>query len=316
MSRTVIVTGGAGFVGSHIIRRLLLKNYEVHLVTRRGGSLWRIDDIKDKITIHYGLLEDLTQLASFLKKNRSFGILHLATYGTYPLQNEVKTILDVNIIGVMNLLEAYEKSPCPRLVVAGSSSEYGKKEGPMHENDILEPNNLYGAAKAAQTLLCQAFAKSSSKSIVILRLFSVYGAYEQERRLVRSVIESALQKKPIQLASGKEARDFIYASDVADAFIHVLEYDTAFHGDIFNIGTGIQTTIENLAKTIKSLVGVDVPIQLNAYKGRAWDSTTWVADITKTKNTLSWHANTNLHDGVRQTIEWYKRYAGQSHRTT
>lgn len=305
IGKEILVTGAAGFIGANLVRRLLKEDYIVHAITSKGGNLWRLKNVEKKIVIHEGLLDDLKKIKQLFRKITPYAVFHLATYGSYPFQQDTHMMIDTNIIGTLNLLESLKEVNYKQLVVTGSSSEYGKKEKPMKESDLLAPNNYYAVTKAAQTHLCQVYAQSNRKPLVIFRLFNVYGPYEEKGRLVRSVIESALAKKPISLASGREARDFTYVLDVVDAFMHVLK-QKQFIGEIFNIGTGIQTTIGELAKTIVYLVGQKVPIRLGAYKGREWDAFHWKADISKAKSVLGWSPKTSLNEGLRKTIEWYR----------
>ncbi len=307
MKKTIVITGAGGFVGANLTRRLLKSQARIHIITRKNGNLWRLSGVLNKLTVHEGLLEDKKKLTSLFKRIKPYGVYHLATYGAYHTQEDPRKMVDVNIHGTLNLLESLKDIPYHQLVVTGSSSEYGKKEKPMNESDYLEPNSYYGAMKASQTYLCQTFAKTTKHPLIIFRLFSVYGPYEEKGRLVRSVIETALQKKPILLATGKEARDFIYVDDVVDAFIHALQRKVAA-GEVFNIGTGKQTTIKELAEKVRSLVGVHVPIKLNVYPGRSWDTYHWKASTYKTRNKLGFRASTTLNAGLLKTIEWYKTH--------
>lgn len=306
MGRKAIVTGGSGFIGANLVNKLLEKKFQVHIITRENGDLWRLNDIKNKITVHQGILNDCVSLKKLFKKNSPFTIFHLAAYGSYPFQQDVETMIDVDIKTTYRLLECLRQTKYDNLIIAGSSSEYGKKSKLMDELDLLEPNNFYAAAKAAQTHFCQVFAKTYNMSLIILRLFNVYGPFEEEGRLVRSVIESVLNNKPVRLATGKEARDFIYVEDVADAFVYAAS-KKKIKGEIFNIGTGKQTTIKTLAQEVFRLMKMKPKILLNAYKGRKWDSYNWKADVDKTNKILGWKSNVSLEEGLLKTIKWYEQ---------
>lgn len=123
---------------------------------------------------------------------------------------------------------------------------------------------------------------------------------------MRSVIESAITNSPIQLASGKEARDLIFIDDVVDAYMNTLQ-NNAFRGEVFNIGTGIQTSILQLARKVKRLVNSGSRIQLNAYPGRPWDTYHWKADMQKTKRYFGWTSTYTLEHGLKETIAWYRK---------
>lgn len=304
MKKNVVVTGAAGFIGVDLVQSLLKEGYEVHAVTRKNGSLWRLEKIKSSIHIHEIGLNNRKQLSSLFKRLSPHAVFHLAAYGSYPSQTDMRQLIQTNITGTVNLLETLHSINCEHLIVVGSSSEYGKKAEPMKETDFLEPNNFYSVCKAAQTHLVQAYAKVYGKPVTILRLFNVYGYFEEKGRLVRSVIESVLQKKPILLAKGKEARDFIFVEDVSDACLYAMKRGP-MKGEVFNIGTGVQTTTLQLAQRVIDLIGVSVPIHLNAYAGRSWDTTVWVADMTKTKKVFGWKPKYDLTAGLKKTIAWY-----------
>lgn len=306
MKQTIVVTGGSGFVGAQVVRTLVKERWDVHVILREQSSLARIADLTNRITLHPGVLHSPKKLTSVMKKIAPFAIYHLATHGSYPSQQNEQTMIDVNIKGTMNLLQSLVDIDYKQLVVAGTSSEYGEKDRPMKETDVLEPNNFYAATKAAQTMLCQAFAKKYKKSVAILRLFSVYGPDEEKGRLVRSVVESTLIGQPILLASGREARDFVFLDDVVKAFLHVARQKKFFDGEIFNIGTGLQTTTYQLARMVLKLMSVSIPICLNVYPGRPWDSYHWRANTRKTTSMLRWKPSYSLEEGLTKTIQWYR----------
>lgn len=307
MKKVVVVSGANGFIGSALVRKLIEKKFNVHALVSSKSSLSRLKDVEGEISIHRGLLENKKNLSSFMTTIKPYGIFHLATYGSYPFQQDIHKMINTNIIGTLNFLESLKEVKYKQLVVAGSSSEYGKKDGLMKESDLLMPNNYYAATKVNQTHLCQVYSQASHKPLVILRLFNVYGPYEEKGRLVRSVIDSALAKKPILLASGSEARDLVYVEDVVDVFMHILK-QRQFFGEIFNIGTGRQTTIKELAQTVVRLTKSKSEIKLNTYKGRPWDSNHWQADMRKTKTVLNWSPKFTLRQGLQKTIRWYKVY--------
>lgn len=304
MNQKVVITGAGGFIGAFLTRKLIKKGYKVHAFVRSKKSLWRLKDILSEIKVFEDLLNNKVQLKKTLKKIDPIYVFHLATYGAYPTQQDLDKMIETNIVGTSNILDALSGLSCKSIVIAGSSSEYGKKEKQMVETDHLEPNNFYGATKAAQTQISQAYAATSDLPIIVLRLFNVYGPFEEKGRLVRSVIESVLSKKEILLATGKEARDLIYIEDVVDAFIHAAK-SRVKNGSVINIGTGKQTTIRDLAQKVIEITGVKVRIKLNSYPGRKWDTNHWRASTRKTSEVLKWKPKYTLKKGLEKTIKWY-----------
>ena len=154
----VLVTGALGFVGACVVRELVARRQEVHLLLRRDSQTWRLDDVRDQVTAHRASLVDAEATRAVVLDVRPRAVLHLATHGAYESQADARVILQTNILGTYNLLAASAESGVKVFVNAGSSSEYGFKAQPMKETDRLEPNSFYAVSKAAQTHLCSLLA--------------------------------------------------------------------------------------------------------------------------------------------------------------
>ncbi len=199
-------------------------------------------------------------------------------------------------------MEASSDIPYKLFVNTGSSSEYGYKPKPMKEIDVLVPDSFYAATKASGTLLTQVFARKYQKPICTFRLFSVYGPYEEPTRFVPIVISSAIQKTPVQITAGKICRDFIYVDDVVSAYIRAMNRKIT-PGEIFNIGTGLQFSNDEIARVIKK-INLSLIVQKGAFPKRLWDTGFWVADISKTKKLLGWKPQYTLEKGLKKTYAW------------
>jgi len=300
-----LVTGAAGFVGACLVRRLVKMGLRVHALVSPDGNLWRIEDLLPSITLHRGDITDENFVRSIIGKSSPSIVYHLAAHGAYPTQNHPKHILMTNVLGTCNLLEALSNIPYKLFVNTGSSSEYGFKQKPMQENDLPEPNSYYAVAKLAQTMLCQYTAKSQKKPIVTFRLFSVYGPYEEPTRLVPTIIRRCLQGEALQMVSPTTVRDFIFVEDVMDAYLNV-ERLQGCGGEIFNIGTGRQVSLKEMTDAVIKVTSSSVEVNWNAMQERIWDSSVWVGDVAKAKQSFDWQAKTSLEQGLIQTMEWLK----------
>lgn len=301
--KTVVITGGAGFVAANLARSFL-QEFAVHLIVRPDSNLWRLESIRKQVRIHPLGLGDTAMLRSLFTDIHPSYIVHTAAYGAYPSQQDTDMLVDVNIKGAIHLLEALRDIPYQRCIIFGSSSEYGKKRTAMQETDLLEPNNMYAVTKAAQTHIAQQYARVSGKPISVFRLFNVYGPMEERGRLVRNVIEASLAGTDIKLATGREARDFIFVDDIAAACRMAFARQLP-SGGLYNIGTGKQTTIAQLAQLVVCLTGSKSHIIRNAYEGRPWDTFHWKASTRHTARGLGWKAQTSLRAGLLRTIASY-----------
>lgn len=304
----VFITGISGYVGAGLARRLLGEGCEVHGLVRPAANLWRLENIKTSIILHDGDLLDKESMMRAVFTAKPDTVFHLGTYGSYPTQKDKEKILETSVLSTLWLLEAAQKIGVKMFVNTGTSSEYGLKDHPMREDEIIAPNSFYAVGKAAQTLLGQHFAHEEKLPVVTLRLFSVYGPpYEEPARLVPTVILNALQSKDILLSNPRIARDFTYIDDVIDAHI-IAAKRPDLSGQVFNVGTGIQNTLEQLVDAILAETKSSSKVVIGAYEGRNFDAFTWVADIGKTEKLLGFSPRFNLVNGLKESIVWLKQH--------
>jgi len=304
--KRVLITGGAGFIGANLIRKLLKLNYSVNLILRKSSNLWRIKNILNKVKIYKVDLLDKKQLTKIVVRINPDFIIHLATYSNYRKQTDAKEMIDINIKGTLNLLLASKDIDYKLFINTGSSSEYGIKNEPMKETDLLEPMSFYAATKASATFLCQIFAKEYQKPIVTLRPFSVFGPYEEKNRFIPTIIKAVIENKSIKLTPGNQRRDFIYVDDIVDIYIKSLSYGKKLSGQILNMGTGIEYANDEVVKALFKTTNKKVKIEKGAYPKRIWDTSHWIADMSKTKRVLNWKPKFTLGKGLRYTYNWFK----------
>jgi nucleoside-diphosphate-sugar epimerase len=302
-SKTVFVTGGNGFIGANLVRLLLKKDYKIHILVRKNADLWRIKNLIKEIKIHEADICQSEKLKSILTKVNPNYIFHLASYGNSAEDTNLIEMISVNILGLRNLLEATKEINYKAFVISGSSSEYGFKNKPMIETDILEPNSYYSATKASATLIAQSFAILNNKPITIARPFSVYGPYEEENRLIPTVIKLALANKEIPVTAGKVKRDFIFVEDLVNALLKIANSKLR-NGEIINLGTGKQSGNDDVVKTIGNLLNKKLSVRIGKFSKRAWDTNYWVANNRKAKQLLRWEPKYSLTQGVKKTINW------------
>lgn len=302
-NKTVLITGGSGFIGANLVRSLINQNAKPHLFLRSEANTWRLKNVLRKIKIHNTDITNKPAVKKIIKKIKPQVIFHLAVYGAYPQQTNLETTIRTNIFGTVNLLEAIKNSQTV-LVNTGTSSEYGFKNKPMKETDSLEPTFAYAASKAATSWLGRIFSQQFNQPIITLRPFSIYGDWEEPTRFIPTIINNCLKNQPIKLVAGKQVRDFLYVEDMVKAYL-MAGQRLDLRGEIFNIGSGKQVLVSEVAREIIKLVNNPVTVKVGAYQPRQWEANNWQADISKAKKILKWQPQFSLEQGLKKTITWW-----------
>lgn len=306
-TQRAFVTGASGFIGANLARRLLHEGREVHLLLRPGRDDWRLDGLKDAVTIWAGSVEDRQAVAAALAVARPHEVYHLAAYGAYPVQDDLAAAVTVNVLGCATVLEAaLEQSPQVSIVVAGSSSEYGFCEEPPPETKLPRPSSHYAATKAGATLLAGQLARVRGARICTLRLYSVYGPYEEPTRFIPQLISHGLENRLPPLAAPDTARDFVHVDDVVAAFLSAATATGLEPGEVLNVGTGVQTTLAEAVEMARLLLRVDQEPKFETMPPRAWDTAAWVANANRIRERLGWRPRLDFQDGLQSTIDWFR----------
>jgi len=307
-NKRVLVTGANGFIGSHLVKKLVDQETKVFALVSPRSSLDRIQYLESKISIVKCDLLDPPSLSAITSKIYPQIIFHLASYGVYLNQSDMLRMSHVNVFGLTNLLTALETVNFECFVNTGTAIEYGFKKLPMKETDVLEPNNFYGATKAAATLLLQAYAIRHNRKIITLRPFYVYGPGEKETRLIPTMIQAALQKVELKLTSLTETRDFVFIEDLLNAYL-LAASDQNKNCHIINIGTSIETTFKQVIGIIEDLTSEKINITQGTYAQRPWSSNCWAADASLAMQILNWSPIHTLREGISSVLQCY--YAQQ-----
>ena len=305
--KKVLVTGATGFIGANLARRLISLGFNVNLILRARSNPWRIKDILSKVKIYEGDLRDQKTLNKLVNKIKPQIIYHLATYGSYPsFQKDLQQMIQTNIVGTANLLNTCSKVGFDLFVNTGTSSEYGIKNAPISETDLLEPNNDYGVTKATATLLCQSIAKRNNLPIATLRFFSAYGYYEEPFRLIPTVIRACLKNERLLLSSPNSVRDFCFVEDIVDAYLTVASVKN-ISGEIFNVSVGKQYTVGAVVDKIIELSQAKMKPEWDKMPKHQNEPKSWVADISKAEKFFKWKPKYSLNEGLKKTITWFQQ---------
>lgn len=304
--KKILVTGATGFVGANLVRRLVKEKYELHILTRERSNVWRIKDIISKLHIHEIDLTEKKHLFKLMDRVRPNYIFHLANLGLYGgVDSPIKKSIEVNLLGLINLIESADKINYDYFINTGSSSEYGTKTVPIKETDFCQPETNYAITKLAATLFAQAYAKRNKKPLVTLRLFSPFGPFDHPSRLIPQIILKMLKDDDISITSPNNVRDYIFIEDVIEAYMLCMKNSGKLCGEVFNIGRGNQISIKDVLELLANLIGFKGKIR---YQDKASDKKmVWQADILKAKQKLGWQPTKTLRSGLNKTVEWFKK---------
>ncbi len=232
-------------------------------------------------------------------------IFHLAAFGAYSYQTDIRTMVQTNIVGTTNLVEACLKTGFEAFVNTGSSSEYGFKDHPPSEMEGLEPNSHYSVTKASATLFCRYTARNQKVRIPTLRLYSVFGPYEEPTRLMPTLILQGLKGELPPLVNPEVARDYVYAEDVMEAYLLAANRGDQEPGAVYNVGTGVQTSLREVVDMIRRVMRVTAEPNWGSMPERLWDTDIWVSDNQKIRNELGWQPRYTFEEGFRRMVEWF-----------
>lgn len=309
----VLVTGASGFIGACLVRRLLHEGFDVHVALRPEARRWRLAAILDRLTVHSADLNDRDATSAVLERVKPAAVMHLAAYGAYESQSDARRILETTVLGGHHLLSASVASGVEVFVNAGSSSEYGYKNEPMKESDALEPNSAYAVGKAAMTHLCSLLGRTQERTaIATLRLFSVYGPWEEPTRLFPTLLRRTRAGEPLEMVAPDIARDYVYVDDVLDAFL-ALPRLAELRGEVLNIGSGTQTTLREVVEVVQDVLGRRTEVRWGAMPRRKWDTSCWQSDPRKAEELVGWKARHSLKEGVARMAAWNEEEVPLAH---
>lgn len=301
----IVVLGAGGFVGANLFRRILSTRTDVFAVLKKL-PVWRLDDIDQR----HMLEVDVTyagEMRSLIDSIKPATIFNCVSYGAYSFEAECELIYKTNFLSLLTLVTLVRDRPMGAIIHAGSSSEYGLNcAGPAESAPAL-PNSDYAVSKAAAANFISYAGKTLGVPIANLRLYSVFGPYEDSSRLIPNLVARGLNKEFPPLVNPEISRDFVYVDDVSEAFLAAATRLTPeLYGESFNIGSGRRTTIREAAEAARRIFGIEASPQFGGMSERAWDLSNWFANPAKANDQLGWTAKTSFEDGLRRTANWFR----------
>uniref|UniRef100_A0A7C5YRE0 SDR family oxidoreductase n=1 Tax=candidate division CPR3 bacterium TaxID=2268181 RepID=A0A7C5YRE0_UNCC3 len=306
-----LVTGGAGFIGSHIVEELLKRGERVRVIDNLStGKIENINAFLDRIEFFNIDLREMDKVAESVKGIDY--ILHQAAIPSVP-----RSIVDPvssnssNIDGTLNLLIAAKEAKVKRIIIASSSSVYGDSEVlPKREDMVPNPISPYAVTKLAEELYGHVFYRVYGLGTVSLRYFNVFGPRQDPESQYAAVIPKFItmmlnNEQPIIFGDGTQSRDFTYIKNVVEANILAATAPNVGHGESINIACGSSVTLNELVVKINEIIGTDIKPKYTT--PRTGDVKHSLADINKAKEMLGYSVEVPFIEGLKATISWYKR---------
>jgi NAD dependent epimerase/dehydratase len=315
MTDRVAVTGAEGFIGSHLVEALVRRGHRVRAMVLYNmfsshGWLDVLDaDIMDQVDVVFGNVCDPASVRQVVEG--AAVVYHLAALGSVPYSYcAPRSFVDTNVIGTLHVLEAVRACRTPRLVHTSTSETYGTaRTVPISEAHVLQAQSPYAASKVAADKLVESYHLSFETPAVTMRPFNTFGPRQSARAVIPAIIiQLAAGSRQLKLGALDPTRDFTYVTDTAQAFVDLGEAPaSAVVGELFNVGSGTDVAIGQLAEDIARLMGVDADIIEDTQRLRPKDSEVMrlVCDASKLRDRSGWQPRHTRDEGLRQTVEWF-----------
>jgi nucleoside-diphosphate-sugar epimerase len=307
--KRVVVTGGSGFIGSHLVKRLLEQGAQV-AVTVRYGNVIKNERLREEWTRLKVIEADLRNRGALddVRKFDPHVVFHLAAYNHVGESfRQVEECFDVNAKGTANLLDVVPGTES--FIYMSTSEVYGHQSGvPFVETMNPEPISPYAITKYAGELYCRMKQRmKGSGRIVVLRPFNAYGPYQSSKAIIPELIINCLKGRPIRTTKGEQTREFNYVGNLVDGLIDAASDKSTIEGPV-NLASGEEVAIRDLVKKIAALTDTKSSIEIGALEYRPTEIWRMFADSSRARSLFGWTPRVNLDEGLKLTVEWYRQY--------
>lgn len=313
--KQVLVTGAGGFLGSHLVEKLVKLGAKVRCFVRynsrnhQGCIELLAPEIKGKIEVIFGDLRDQEAIARAMEDIDI--VFHLGAVISIPYSYlHPREVTETNIMGTLNILAAAKDKKVEKIVHTSTSEVYGTAQHvPIDENHPQQAQSPYSASKIGADVIAQSFHRSFDLPIAVIRPFNTYGPRQSARAVIPTIITQVLTQKKIFLGAMHPTRDFTYVEDTIDGFIKIAESDKSV-GEIINVGSDFEISIGDLCDKIVTLMGRDVEVVFDASRVRPPESEVerLIADNSKAKRLLGWEPKIPFDEGLKKTIDWISEF--------
>ncbi len=302
----IAVFGAGGFIGANLVRDLVAVRGDVYAITHQSATPWRLVDVPSAAIVKCNI-NNAADVRNIFQTFKFRTVLYFATYGGYSKQTDVSLIYQTNVMGLLHTLLAAEESGVSAFVHAGSQSEYGLNCSGSREDWELNPNSHYSASKIAASYILKLWGKQKKLPCINLRLYSAFGPWEEPDRLIPKLVECGLEGSYPPFVDPDISRDFVYVSDVVRAsLLAALRGVHSARGESLNIGSGIKTTIRQVAAAARHEFGLNSDPTWGNMSNRSWDLKDWYGDPSKARDVMGWQSAVSFKDGLHAMAEWYR----------
>lgn len=298
----ILVTGATGFLGAHVVRSLLERRKTVIAAKRRGSDMWRLDEVSGRITTADMELLDPSSIDRVIALAAPDIVIHCAAYGVDYREQDMQTAFDVNVHGSFELFKACTAHRIGRFVHIGSCFEYGDKDHPVREEESLNPTTIYGATKAAASILLLQSAKNLDVELAVLRPFGMWGPLEATCRLVPQVIRACMERKELDLTGCEQVRDYTYVADIADRITDIslcMDFPT---NTTLNLGSGQPVVLKDFVLSIARELDGESLMNFKRLPYRTGEMQHLSANTTKERKLLGRLKSTPTSTGVKAML--------------
>jgi UDP-glucose 4-epimerase len=299
----VLVTGGAGFIGSHLVRRLLAQGHSV--VAYDDFSVGRRESLPatvSSLAVAEGDIRDEGRLRELFQLYRPWAVVHLAAVHFIPFCSaHPAETLAVNVVGTQSLLEVSSKADIGHFVFASSAAVYAPSDRSHREDDPTGPIDIYGLSKVFGEMLATAFHEQSGTPTHIARIFNVYGPGDNNLHVIPEIVQQLATGSVLQLGNLEARRDYIHVTDVARSLELLLDESPSPFG-IFNIGTGRTYSVAHIVELFRDCLDREIRVESREERLRPVDRPFLQADITRIAKTFAWRPQIEPRQGLAELV--------------
>lgn len=307
MKKKILVTGATGFIGKNLVESLKEK-FEVYaliLDEKEKNIIPQIDYILWKTFFDR---ENEIKTLDGKKLGKIDTVIHLASYGVNPKDNDIDKMIESNISLTKDLILNLERVSCKNIIFTGSGFEYGDKGKIKLKEDMeLNPFSLYGATKVSAFLIGKKLCESLGINYINLRLFNIFGEYEGSNRLIPQIINNYLEEKELNFTAGNQVRDYLYIKDIIEVYEMILEKNI-YNNETYNVCSSEEVTIKEFITKVADTIGINKDtLNFGIIPSRKEEALYIVGDNSKLKRDFNWNRKYSYEFGIKNMYDFFRK---------